>query len=67
MGVVEIRRSSNCVKMNLPDGNVVDVLCAVLEEMKKWVQDDISKPESGGYIVGYQHKHTGNIGTVAFK
>lgn len=58
---MEIRLSNNCVKMNLPDGNVVDVLSPVLEEIKKWVQDDISKPESGGYIVGYQHKNTGNI------
>ena len=62
---MEIGLSNNCVKMNLPDGNVVDVLSPVLEEIKQWIQDDISKPESGGYIVGYQHKHTGNISLEA--
>ena len=60
-----IEQNNNYVKLNLPDGNVVDVLSPVLEEIRKWVQDDISKPESGGYIVGYQHKHTGNISLEA--
>ena len=60
-----IEQNNNYVKLNLPDGNVVDVLSPVLEEIRKWVQDDISKQESGGYIVGYQHKHTGNISLEA--
>ena len=62
---MELGLSNNCIKMKLPDGNVVDVLSPVLEEIEKWVQDDISKPESGGYIVGYQHKNTGNISLEA--
>lgn len=61
MDAVEINLSSNYVKMKLPNGNVVDILSPVFEEIKKWVQVESSKPESGGYIVGYQHKNTGNI------
>ena len=57
--------SNNCVKMKLPNGNVVDVLSPIIEEIRKWIQDDISKPESGGYIVGYQHKNTGNVSLEA--
>ena len=53
------------VKMNLPNGTVVDVLSPVLDEIRKWLQDDLSKPESGGYIVGYQHKETGNVSLEA--
>jgi len=45
----------------LPNGNVVDVLSPVIDEIKKWLQDDGHKPESGGYIVGYQHERTGNV------
>lgn len=47
--------------MNLPNGKVIDVLNPILDEIKNWLQDDCSKPESGGYIVGYQHKETGNV------
>ena len=56
-----IEKSSRCVKIDLPNGKVVDVLSAVIDEMHKWIQDEANKPESGGYIVGYQHKDTGNI------
>lgn len=45
----------------LPNGKIVDILSPVLDEIKKWLQDDNKKPESGGYIVGYQHEGTGNI------
>ena len=47
--------------MQLPNGNVVDILTTVLDEISRWLQTDITKPESGGYIVGYQHKDTRNI------
>ena len=47
--------------MELPDGTVVDILTDVLEEISRWLQDDVLKPESGGYIVGYQNKDTKNI------
>ena len=65
MIVVEIQANKNYVKMNLPNGTVVDVLSPVLDEIRKWLQDDLSKPESGGYIVGYQHKETGNVSLEA--
>lgn len=61
MAAVEIGKKNRCVKVNLPDGTVADILTPVMEEMEKWVQDEPDKPESGGYIVGYQHKNTGNI------
>lgn len=51
--------------MNLPNGNVVDVLDPVLCEIRKWIQDDLSKPEGGGFIVGYQHFETGNVSLEA--
>jgi len=47
--------------MRLPNEKVVDILSSVFEEMKKWLQRELSAPESGGYIVGYQHIRTGNI------
>ena len=51
--------------MILPNGKVVDVLNNVIDEIKKWIQDDLLKPESGGVIVGYQHKGTGNVSLEA--
>ncbi len=65
MLVVEIGKSNRCVKFPLPNGKVVDVLTPVLDEIRKWVQDGEEKPESGGYIIGYQHKKTGNISLEA--
>lgn len=47
--------------MQLPNGKVVDILTEALDEISKWLQTDEMKPESGGYIIGYQHKDTGNI------
>jgi len=58
---VEIENENKCVKIQLPNGNVVDILCPVLVEISKWIQNDTDKPESGGYIVGYQHEKTGHI------
>lgn len=58
---MEIQTNNNYVKIGLPNGRVVDVLSPVLDVIKKWIQDDNSKPESGGFIVGYQHKETGNV------
>ena len=53
-----IEKSCKCVKLKLPNDKVVDVLSPVLKEMYQWIQDSNEKPESGGYIVGYQHKET---------
>lgn len=61
VAVVAVKISNRCVKMKLPDGHTVDILTPVFEEMQHWLQLDIDVPESGGYIVGYQHKRTGNI------
>jgi len=58
---VAIKLNDGCVKMQLPNGKVVDILTAVLDEISAWLQDNNDKPESGGYIIGYQHKDTGNI------
>lgn len=62
---MEIRNLNKCVKIKLPDGNVVDVLTPVLDEIFKWIQTGDSAPESGGYIVGYQHDKTGHISLEA--
>ena len=58
---VAIKLNNGCVKMQLPNGKVVDILTAVLDEISEWLQDNYDKPESGGYIIGYKHKDTGNI------
>jgi len=47
--------------MKLPNGKVVDILPEVFQEISKWIQNDNDAPESGGFILGYQHKGTGNI------
>ena len=60
-----IEANSKCVKMNLPNCNVVDILTPVFDEICKWVQNSEEKPEGGGYIVGYQHIKTGNISLEA--
>lgn len=59
--VVIIESNSRCVKMVLPNNKVVDILSTVFDEIYKWLQNEKDKPESGGFIVGYQHKYTGNI------
>ena len=51
--------------MELPNGKVVDILSSVFQEIGKWLQIQPSLPESGGYIVGYKHKKTGNISLEA--
>ena len=53
---MEIKENSRCVKMLLPNNKVVDILSAVFDEIYKWLQTESDKPESGGFIVGYQHK-----------
>ena len=52
---------NRCVKVQLPNGKVADILSSVIDEMRTWIQDTEEKPESGGYIVGYQHKESENI------
>jgi len=58
---VAIKLNCGCVKLALPNGHVVDILTPVLDELTKWLQGDPDTPESGGYIVGYEHKDTGNV------
>ena len=62
---MEIKENSRCVKMLLPNNKVVDILSAVFDEIYKWLQTKSDKPESGGFIVGYQHKNSGNISLEA--
>ncbi len=52
---------SRCYKCRLPNGKVVDVLSDVVEEISRWLQFGQDEPESGGYILGYQHGATNNI------
>lgn len=59
--VAVIQIESRCVKMMLPNKNVVDILPEVFEEIQKWIQIDKTSSEAGGFIVGYQHKEIGNI------
>lgn len=56
-----IKLNCGCVKMALPNGRVVDILTPLLDEIIKWLQITPDIPESGGYIVGYEHKDTGNV------
>lgn len=57
--VIEI--ANKCVKMQLPNGKVVDILPEVFQEINNWLQINDHAPESGGFILGYKHKRTGNI------
>lgn len=56
-----IKLNCGCIKLALPNGRVVDILTPVLDEIEKWLQISPNIPEGGGYIVGYEHKGTGNI------
>ena len=47
--------------MKLPDEKVVDILPEVFQEIRKWIQNDDYTPEGGGFILGYEHKETGNV------
>lgn len=60
-GVVEMKITNSCKKMKLPNKKVVDILSTVFEELENWIQDSFEKDEAGGYIVGYQHKGSGNV------
>ena len=56
-----IEIGNRCIKMALPNGNVVDILSSVFEEMSRWLQRKSEDCEGGGYIVGYKHSKTDNI------
>ena len=56
-----IKIVDKCTKMRLPNGTNVDILPEVFEEIGKWLQIEPYAPESGGFIVGYQHKGTKDI------
>jgi integrative and conjugative element protein (TIGR02256 family) len=59
--VVAIEIANKCVKMRLPNGRTVDILETVFKQINKWIQIDEKDPESGGFILGYKHKETGNV------
>ena len=59
--VAVIQIEDKCIKMLLPNKKVVDILPEVFLELEKWLQISRELPESGGYIVGYQHNVTNNI------
>lgn len=61
VAVAVMKIESRCYKLKLPNGKVVDILSEMINEISKWLQYDGDLPESGGYILGYQHKETGNI------
>lgn len=56
-----IKKNNRCIKMLLPNNKVVDILSVVFDEIYKWIQAESDNPESGGFIVGYEHKNSGNI------
>ena len=62
-GIVQfaMKIEPRCYKCRLPNGKVVDILSDVMVEISQWLQFDKSHPESGGYILGYQHGTTNNI------
>ena len=41
---VAIKLHNGCIKMQLPNGKVVDILTAVLDEISEWLQDNHDKP-----------------------
>lgn len=58
---VAIDYKDKCVKVSLPNGKTVDILGKVFEQLSDWIQEDVESVESGGFILGYKHKETGNI------
>jgi len=52
---------TRCYKYHLPNGRTLDVLAEVILEISLWLQVAPDAPESGGYIIGYQHSRTGCI------
>ena len=50
-----------CYKYRLSDGRTLDILAEVVFEISLWLQVTPDAPESGGYIIGYQHSRTGNV------
>ena len=59
--VVAIEIINKCVKMRLPNGRTVDILENVFKQVAEWIQIDYKDPESGGFILEYQHQGTGNV------
>lgn len=50
-----------CVKLSLPNGQVVDILRPVLNAMGNWLQTTPLLPESCGFLLGYMNRVTKNI------
>ena len=56
---IEIK--NKCIKMKLPNRKNVDILPEVFNEIGNWLQENKDDPESGGFILGYEHADTGDI------
>lgn len=52
---------NRCVKLDLPNGCIVDILEPVLSEIRTWLQNAATTPESSGFLLGYRNRNTGNI------
>jgi len=52
---------NRCFKLQLPAGQIVDVLSGIPETISKYVQSAENAPESCGYILGYKDRFTENI------
>lgn len=59
--ICAMKFDSRCYKYQLPNGKIVDILSNVIDEISPWLQLREEDPESGGYILGYQHYKTNNI------
>lgn len=58
---MEYIQQNRCIKYQLPDGQYLDILSYVFDEIGRWIQYQKDNFESGGYIVGYESKETKNI------
>lgn len=56
-----IEIENKCKKMILPNNKHVDILPEVFSQISNWLQKNKSDPESGGFILGYEHANTGNV------
>ena len=60
-GALVVEYVNRCIKLNLPNGQVIDILEPVISEMKNWLQHDPTISESCGFLMGYQNRNTKNI------
>lgn len=50
-----------CIKFQLPNGHVVDILEPVIREIENWLQVKNTLPESCGFLMGYLNPRSGNV------